>query len=566
VNKTLVYLAATPLLLAPLTLGAGAASAQEATTEGSVANLADVLGISETEASAGSGSGSASAGTVTVGEEPLVDGVTGGTQEGTGSTSGSIVQTGDTPLGSATVGGYDARVVEGNGGTTSSSSATLLEATLVDEETVTLEVLSSESTASSSGSSSSTDGIVLNVGGGDLEVVLLHSESGTQDGDAPFVASVNGETLLSSEQGDGCVVDGGPLVQVLCVTAQEGQTTIDSESAIADVQVVEDRLFVTVGGTSSGNAEEVPAEEESDANSAEAAALLIPDVLGVSETEATAGESASAGVVTVGGDPLIEGLTGGTQEGEGTTEGSVLSTGTTPLGSLDVAPYEATVEGEESRSSASVLEATVVNGETLAVDVLSSESQAGPDGSQSSTQGVVVNLGGGQLEVVLLDSTANGEGEGSATVATVNGQPVASSDQAGDCVLDADPLAQVACVTAEQGATTIETDAAIADVELVDDQLVVTVGGSGAQAGSGQSVSQQGTVTSGGASQGNGSGAGSSNGTGSGSGNGGSDVARASALPLTGSDLTLVALAGLGIIAVGAGVLVAGRRTGGLTV
>jgi hypothetical protein len=416
VNKALIYLAATPLVLAPVGIGAGAASAAELTSEGSNVtsegsnlNVSDAVGVSETDATAGDGGGSASAsaGTVTVRDEPLVDGATGGTQKGAGSTSGAIVETNETPLGSATVGGYEAQVIEGNGESTSSSRASLLEATLGDEDTVTVSVLQSESTATGESGQSSTNGVVLNVGGGDLEVVLLHSESSTEGGDTPFVASINGEEIVSSDQADGCVLDADPLAQVICVTAEEGETTIESESSIVDVQVVEDRLFLTLGGTASGAAEKPAAatDQSTGENTASAAALLIPDVLGVSQTEATAGESASAGVVTIGGDPLLEGL-GGSQEGEGSASGSLIDTGQTPVGSVAVAPYDATVEGEGSSSRASVLEATLINGETVSVDALTSESAATRDGAQSSSQGVVVDLGGGRLEVVVLDSRA----------------------------------------------------------------------------------------------------------------------------------------------------------------
>jgi LPXTG-motif cell wall-anchored protein len=572
VNKALIYLAATPLVLAPVGVGAGAASAAELTSEGSNVtsegsnlNVSDVVGVSQTDATAGDAGGSASAGTVTVREEPLIDGVTGGTQDGTGRTSGAVAETDKTPVGSATVGGYEAQVSESDSRTTSSSSASLLEATVGDEDTVTVSVLESSSTATSQGGQSSTNGVVLDVGGGDLEVVLLHSESGTARGDSPFVASLNGQQIVSSGQADGCVVEAAPLAEVLCVTAEEGQTTIESESSIVDVQVVEDRLFLTLGRTASGVAEEPAAE--TDQNNASAAALLIPGVLGVSQTEATAGESASAGVVTVAGDPLLEGL-GGTQEGEGSTSGSLIDTGETPLGAVAVAPYEAAVEGDRSSSRASVLEASLINGETVSVDVLTSESAASRDGAQSSSQGVVVELGGGQLEVVVLDSSADGEGNGSAAVARVNGEPVLASEQADGCVLDADPLAQVACVTAEQGRTTIETEAAVADVQLVEDQLVVTVGGATAEAGDDRAVaaaSQDTPQESGSASEGSGSqGSASSDGS-FGEGSGTASAARTStALPVTGAEMTLLALAGMGALASGAGVLVAAgrRRTG----
>src|SRR5258706_2213851 len=76
-----------------------------------------------------------------------------------------------------------------------------------------------------------------------------------------------------------------------------------------------------------------------------AVALKLDPILEISHTGAKAcstgpASSATANVVELpSGGPLIDGTTGGSQDGAGHKEGNLLDTGATPLGRLQLLPW-----------------------------------------------------------------------------------------------------------------------------------------------------------------------------------------------------------------------------------
>lgn len=229
---------------------------------------------------------------------------------------------------------------------------------------------------------------------------------------------------------------------------------------------------------------QAPAEEEETTDSeAEAVAIDVNDgTVRVAGTGASTADEGSADATTLGlgGETVI----GGSQEGEGEQSGEVLDTGETELGRLAIAPWETTVEENRSHAETSILYAELIDSETALVRVLHSESEATEEGSESSTTGATVDAGDGGLHLVLLHAQTTSEGEGSSYVASINGEKIISSEQAeGECVIPADPLIHVTCVTASEtgeGRVTGAT-AEVADVAALDDNVHVDAFESGSE-------------------------------------------------------------------------------------
>jgi hypothetical protein len=201
--------------------------------------------------------------------------------------------------------------------------------------------------------------------------------------------------------------------------------------------------------------------EDAPPGSAEAVAVQVPGVISVSHTQATAGSgdaSATANVLELGG-AVPDSHLGGSQQGEGTNTGNIVDTGATPLGQVQVAPWEATAHnGADQRSAtgkAAVARVSVIDASTAHLDVLQSQSTATHTSTKStgasSSDGAVLTLGDA-LRIVLLHSEANSEGTGSSYLLGINDTTIGTSDQAnGACAINADPLLTLLCLTASGG-------------------------------------------------------------------------------------------------------------------
>lgn len=223
---------------------------------------------------------------------------------------------------------------------------------------------------------------------------------------------------------------------------------------------------------------------------AEAAALELQNLLAVGHTTADAGpssSSATANAVEVGGKPLIDGTTGGTQSGNGTSHGALLDTGKTPLGQLQLTPWQAATTSSNGTGSADadaalarlyLLDPTVLN-----ASVLQSSSHAHYDSSgssgQASSDGAVVDAGNGALSVDLLhaDSSSNGTGA-SSYLASINGNQIGTSNQAnGGCTLSVPDVVSLSCLTASGGPASTTATSAVGTADIANGQAGGTLVG-----------------------------------------------------------------------------------------
>lgn len=295
--------------------------------------------------------------------------------------------------------------------------------------------------------------------------------------------------------------------------------------------------------------------------SAEAYALLIDPLLAVGHTTATAGgssSSATGNALEVGGKPLVDGMTGGTQTGAGSKHGALLDTGVTPLGQLQVTPWSAAVTstdtGSTADSDAALLRLFVGDPSVLQAAVLQShshaESSSSGSTSSSSSDGAVLNAGDGALDVHVLHAESSSGSKGSSYLVGINGNQVGTSGDAnGSCAVAVPGVVSLSCLTATGGTagTVSNAGAAVGNATLGSGQAGGTVVGTQA---SGRTATQgSGSPKTSGASGSSASNSASNSG---------------SALPFTGSDLPPVVALGALLLAAGAWLQQASRRYRGL--
>jgi hypothetical protein len=287
--------------------------------------------------------------------------------------------------------------------------------------------------------------------------------------------------------------------------------------------------------------------------SAEAYALLVDPLLAVGHTSATAGgssSSATGNAVELGGEPLIDGTTGGTQTGPGSKHGALLDTGVTPLGQLEVTPWSAgvtsTSTGTTADGDAALLRLFVGDPTLLRAAVLQShshaESNSSGSSSSSSSDGAYVNAGDGSLEVRVLHAESSSKSGGSSYLVGINGNNIGTSDDAnGSCAISVPDVASLSCLSASGGTagTASQAGASVGDATIGSGQAGGTVAGTKA---SGQTATLGSGSTQ---SSGSSTSAGSSNG---------------SNLPFTGTTLPPIAAIGAFLLAAGAWMQSAARR------
>jgi hypothetical protein len=206
---------------------------------------------------------------------------------------------------------------------------------------------------------------------------------------------------------------------------------------------------------------------------AEAYALLVNPLLAVGHTKATAGGSSSgatANSLELGGEPLIDGTTGGTQQGAGSKKGGLLDTGVTPLGQLEVLPWAVAVtsteDGSTADSDAALLRMFLLDPTVLRAAVLQShshaESNSSGSSSSSSSDGAAVNAGDGALDVRVLHAESSSTSKGSSYLVSINDNQIGTSDDAnGSCAVAVPDVASLSCLSATGGkAGTVDQAAA----------------------------------------------------------------------------------------------------------
>jgi hypothetical protein len=194
---------------------------------------------------------------------------------------------------------------------------------------------------------------------------------------------------------------------------------------------------------------------------ATAAAANVVGVLGVAKTASAAtptSGAASAGALTIGNTTVV----GGNQIGVGTNSGKVIDTGSTPLGRLQVLPWNANVSqssaGQQANSSAAAARATLLNPNVANLDLLDSGTSATHSGMKSSgaaySNAAVLNVGGvNGMTIKVLHSESNSSGQGFTYVLSFNDKPLIAVDQLGAhlCSLNLPSVLNVSCLAVAGG-------------------------------------------------------------------------------------------------------------------
>lgn len=233
----------------------------------------------------------------------------------------------------------------------------------------------------------------------------------------------------------------------------------------------------------------------------EAVALNVLDVAQVGHTQAGANDKSadgSANAVELGGEPLIDGATGGSQNGKGKNEGSLLDTGDTPVGRVMVTPWGVTVDDDgttrSSESDAALLKLILIDSGTASVNVLHTNSKASHTDDRStgrtSSDGAKVNvLGEDGVTVTVLHSETSSEADGNSSyILGVNDSRVlASEGDGGSCAVSVPGVITLACLQAQGGAGSSSAAAAQGSVDALGGAPLDVVAGS-SQYGQGQAA------------------------------------------------------------------------------
>jgi len=194
---------------------------------------------------------------------------------------------------------------------------------------------------------------------------------------------------------------------------------------------------------------------------ATAAAANVVGVLGVAKTTSAAAPTsgaASADALKIGNTTVV----GGNQIGVGTNAGKAIDTGTTPLGRLQVLPWNANVSqtpaGQQANSSAAAVRGTLINPNVANADILQSGTSATHSGMKSSgsaySDAAVLNLGGvNGMTLKVLHSESNSSGVGVTYLLSFNDKPVVAVDQLGAhlCALNLPSILDVSCLAVAGG-------------------------------------------------------------------------------------------------------------------
>lgn len=256
-------------------------------------------------------------------------------------------------------------------------------------------------------------------------------------------------------------------------------------AALATVATVAGVGVATVPGVAF--AQTTPAAD----GTASAVAAEVGDILAVGETSAKAGTAeaeATANALSLGGAPPAAQFGGSTKStGDSDASGNLIDTGDTPLGRLQVTPWEAHTRGSEGNcrtasGRAALARLTLIDEQTLHVNLFQSQSDAAHCGltstGKSASDGATVDLGGeGGLALVLLHSEADSANTGKTFLVSLNGNEIGNDEQAGgQCALEVPGLLGLTCLTVGGGEGTVFSD--VAKLVVGDGALAGSVVGS----------------------------------------------------------------------------------------
>ena len=294
---------------------------------------------------------------------------------------------------------------------------------------------------------------------------------------------------------------------------------------------------------------------------AAAVAAEVDGVLAVGKTHAHAGAggaSSSADAL----DVLGQRVSGGDQNGVGSSSGNIVGTGATPVGDAEVAPWSTSVSNHDGGYQAMADAALAHLDLADAVELWVLHSQSDASWNQASSAGNAQSDGAevsalDMLDVKVLHSEAHSTGEGHSDLLVVNGTEIGSSDQAdGMCEIDASPLVDLLCLTASggpgsDGVTSSTSD--VATVDVGDGALTGTVSGSTSQGGSVAPTSRP-------PARRHEAGRSAGGHTSAGPAAGGTAPSTASSLPFTGDDTGRLAALAAAFAALGGAMLAFARR------
>lgn len=241
-------------------------------------------------------------------------------------------------------------------------------------------------------------------------------------------------------------------------------------------------------------AAETPAPD----GTASAVAAQVGDIVAAGQTSARSGATdaeATANALSLGGNPPSKEFGGSTKSADDSdASGGLLDTGSTPLGRIQVTPWEAhtrkasaaTNNCRTAQGKAAVARVTLVDEKTGQVNVLQSQSDASHCGMTStgkgSSDGVTLDLGDGGLLLTLLHSEADSSGKGNTFLISLNGNEIGNADQAGgQCTLEVPGLLRLTCLAVGGGTGSVFAD--VAKLAVGDGALTGrVVGAEGAQA------------------------------------------------------------------------------------
>jgi hypothetical protein len=225
--------------------------------------------------------------------------------------------------------------------------------------------------------------------------------------------------------------------------------------------------------------------------SANAVAAQVDGVVSAGETKARSGPNdadATGNAVTLGGTPPSKEFGGSVKsDGDADDHGSLLDTDSTPLGRVQVTPWEAHTKKagadgcRTAQGRAAVARVTLIDKSVADVNVLQSQSDASHCGLKStgkgSSDGAHAMIGGeGGLVLTLLHSEAATDDNGKTYLISINGNEIANNEQAdGGCSLDVPGLLGLTCLTVGGGEGTVFAD--VADATLGDGALTAKLVG-----------------------------------------------------------------------------------------
>ena len=234
-------------------------------------------------------------------------------------------------------------------------------------------------------------------------------------------------------------------------------------------------------------AETTPAAD----GTASAVAAQVGDILAIGQTSAKAGQTgseATANALALGGAPPAEQFGGSVKSTDtpARKSGRLLDTGSTPLGRVQVTPWEASAEPQgdcrAASGTAALARVTLIDEQTLHVNLLQSQSSATHCGLTStgkgSSDGGTVDLGGeGGIALVLLHSEADSANKGKTFLVSINGNEIGNDEQAGgQCGLEVPGLIGLTCLAVGGGEGTVFAD--VAELVVGDGALTGSVVGS----------------------------------------------------------------------------------------